>query len=44
LLEQPRYRDAARHLGQAISANMDGGAAASARVLAIARQGGRGGG
>lgn len=40
LLEQPHYRDAARRLGQAIAAETDGGAAASARVLAIARQGG----
>jgi len=40
LLEQPHYRAAARRLGQAIAAEMDGGAAASARVLAIARQGG----
>jgi UDP:flavonoid glycosyltransferase YjiC (YdhE family) len=40
LLEQTHYRDAARRLGQAIAAEMDGGEAASARVLAIARQGG----
>jgi UDP:flavonoid glycosyltransferase YjiC (YdhE family) len=36
LLEQGHYRDAAHRLGRAIAAEMDGGAAASARVLAIA--------
>jgi MGT family glycosyltransferase len=38
LLAQAGYREAAQRLGQAIARETDGGAAASARLLAIARQ------